>query len=122
MPTRTKRIATSLPQEELAELDRVRERQSMTRSQALRAAVRWYIGVMRRLPPAEEPLPDEVGALREAREEFARGGGRPLRNVFDDLERHPKSLRKHLTAAPFLVTPAKAGVHASAVRAGDGRY
>jgi hypothetical protein len=90
MSTCTKRIATSLLQEELAELDRVRERQSMTRSQALRAAVRWYVGVMRRLPPAEEPLPDEAEALREAHEEFARGGGRPLRAVLDDLERHSK--------------------------------
>jgi metal-responsive CopG/Arc/MetJ family transcriptional regulator len=74
MATRTKKtITTSLPQEELAELDRVRERQNMTRSQALREAVRWYIGAMHRLPPAEEPLPDEIEAMRRAREEFARG-------------------------------------------------
>jgi hypothetical protein len=62
----------------------------MTRSQALREAVRWYVGAMRRLPPAEEPLPDEVEALRKAHEEFARGGGRPLRDVLNDLERHPE--------------------------------
>ena len=54
-----KTIATSLPEEELAELDRVRERQSLSRSQALRQAVRWYVGAMRRLPAPEEPLPDE---------------------------------------------------------------
>jgi hypothetical protein len=45
---------------------------------------------MRRLPPPEEPLPDEVDALREAEAEFARGGGRPLRAVLHDLERRSK--------------------------------
>ncbi len=91
MATRTKKtITASLPQEELAELDRVRERQHLTRSQAVREAVRWYVGAMRRLPPPEEPLPDEIEALREAEEEFARGAGRPLRAVLHDLERHTK--------------------------------
>ena len=85
-----KTIATSLPEEELAELDRLREQQSLTRSQALRQAVRWYLGAMRRLPLPAEPQPDEVEALREAEEEFARGGGRPLRAVLHDLERRPK--------------------------------
>jgi hypothetical protein len=89
MTARTK-ITTSLQAEELDELDRVRERQNLSRSQALRQAVRWYVGAMRRLPPAEEPLPDEVQALREAEEEFARGGGRPLRNVLRDLDRSSK--------------------------------
>jgi hypothetical protein len=36
-----KTIATPLSEEELAELDRLREQQSLTRSQALRQAVRW---------------------------------------------------------------------------------
>jgi metal-responsive CopG/Arc/MetJ family transcriptional regulator len=88
-----KTITTSLPQEDLAALDRVREQQHMTRSQALREAVRWYIGAMQRLPPAEAPLPDEIEALREAEEEFARGGGRPLRDVLHDLDRHTKQSR-----------------------------
>jgi metal-responsive CopG/Arc/MetJ family transcriptional regulator len=91
MTARTKTtIATSLLGEELDELDRVRERQNLSRSQALRQAVRWYIGAMRHLPPPEEPLPDELQALREAEEEFARGGGRPLRDVLRDLDRRPK--------------------------------
>jgi metal-responsive CopG/Arc/MetJ family transcriptional regulator len=85
-----KTIATSLPEEELAEFDRIGERQSLTRSQALRQAVRWYVGAMRHLPDPEEPLPDEVDALREAEAEFARGGGRPLRAVRHDLERRTK--------------------------------
>jgi hypothetical protein len=85
-----KTIATKLPHDEFAELDRVRRTQNISRSEALRQAVRWYVGVMRRLPPPEEPLPDEVEALREAEEEFARGGGRPLRAVLHDLDGHPK--------------------------------
>ena len=89
MTARTK-ITTSLQAEELNELDRVRERQNLSRSQALRQAVRWYIGAMRHLPPPEKPLPDELQALREAEEEFARGGGRPLRDVLRDLDRPPK--------------------------------
>ena len=55
-----------------------------------RQAVRWYVGAMRRLPPPDEPLPDEVEALRDAEAEFARGGGRPLRAVLHDLECRPK--------------------------------
>lgn len=89
MTARTK-ITTSIPAAELDELDRVRERQHLTRSQALRQAVHWYLGAMRRLPPAEEPLPDELQALREAEEEFTRGGGRPLRDVLRDLDRRAK--------------------------------
>ena len=85
-----KTITASLPEEELAELDRLREQHNLTRSQALRQAVRWYVGAMRRLAPPEDPLPDEVEALREAEAEFSHGGGRPLRAVLDDLERRPK--------------------------------
>jgi metal-responsive CopG/Arc/MetJ family transcriptional regulator len=88
--TTRKTVATSLSPEEIDELDRIRERQNLSRSQALRQAVRWYVGAMRRLPPAEEPLPDEIEALREAEKEFARGGGRPLRDVLGDLDRRPK--------------------------------
>jgi metal-responsive CopG/Arc/MetJ family transcriptional regulator len=85
-----KTVATSLPDEELAELDRVREWQNLSRAQALREAVRWYVRTMRQLPPPEEPLPDELEALREAQEEFARGGGRRLRDVLRDLDRRSK--------------------------------
>jgi metal-responsive CopG/Arc/MetJ family transcriptional regulator len=73
MTTSTKTIATTLPAEELAEFDRVRERRSLSRSQALREAIRWYIGAMRSLPPAEDPLPDEIEAIRRGKEQIARG-------------------------------------------------
>jgi metal-responsive CopG/Arc/MetJ family transcriptional regulator len=83
-------ITTSLAEEELAELDRLREQHSLSRSQALRQAVRWYVSAMQRLAPPEDPLPDEVEALRDAEAEFSRGGGRPLRAVLHNLERRPK--------------------------------
>ena len=85
-----KTVTTSLPQGELAEFDRIRGEYNLTRSQALREAVRLYLVAMHRLPAPEEPLPDEVEALREAREEFARGGGRGLRAVLYDVERRTK--------------------------------
>ena len=91
--TARRKITTSLGAEELDELDRVRERQSLSRSQALRQAVRWYIGAMQKLPQPEEPLPDELEALREAEAEFARGGGRPLRDVLRDLDGRLKRSR-----------------------------
>ena len=87
---RKKTITTSLPQAELAEFDRIREQYNLTRSQALREAVHRYLAAVRHLPAPEEPLPDEVEALREAEEEFARGGGRGLRTVLHDLERRTK--------------------------------
>ena len=87
---RSKTLATSLPQCELAEFDRIREQYNLTRSQALREAVRRYLAVMRSLPAPEEPLPDEIEALREAKEEFARGGGRRLRTVLHGLDRRTK--------------------------------
>jgi metal-responsive CopG/Arc/MetJ family transcriptional regulator len=89
----SKTIRTSLPEAELVELDRVCERQSLSRPQVLRQAVRWYVGAMRRLPAPEEPLPDELDALREAEEEFGRGGGRPLRDVLRELDGCPERSR-----------------------------
>jgi metal-responsive CopG/Arc/MetJ family transcriptional regulator len=71
--SKKKTITTTLPPDELAEFDLVCERQSLSRSQALREAIRWYIGAMRSLPPAEEPLPEEIEAIRRGREQIARG-------------------------------------------------
>lgn len=74
MATGTKKTVTiSLPQEELAEFDRVSERQHLSRGEAMREALRWYVEAMHRLPPAEDAAPDEIGAIAQAREEFARG-------------------------------------------------
>jgi metal-responsive CopG/Arc/MetJ family transcriptional regulator len=86
MKTRTqKTVTTSLPHEELEELDRVSERQHLSRSQAMREAVRWYIGAMRNLPPAEDALPDEAEAIERARQEFARGETVRLEDIQREL-------------------------------------
>jgi antitoxin component of MazEF toxin-antitoxin module len=42
-------------------------------------------------PVAEQPLPDELEALDEAEQEFARGETRRLSDVLDDLRRKIKS-------------------------------
>jgi metal-responsive CopG/Arc/MetJ family transcriptional regulator len=78
-------ITTSLPAHELAELDRVSERQSLSRAEAVRAAIRWYIGAVGRLPPAEEPTQDEIDAIRVGEAEFARGETRRLEDVRNEL-------------------------------------
>ena len=86
-------IVASLSQDEVDELDRVCERQNLSRAEAVRQAVRWYIGALRRLPEPEEPHPDEADALREAEEEFVRDGGRPLRDVLRELDDRPERSR-----------------------------
>ena len=74
MSTSTKKtISASLPAHELAALDRVRERQNLSRAEAIREAIRWYVGALGNLPPAEDPLPDEVEAIRQGRQQFERG-------------------------------------------------
>jgi metal-responsive CopG/Arc/MetJ family transcriptional regulator len=78
-----KTVTTTLPADELVELDRVRERENLSRAEAVREAIRWYIGAVRRLPPSEDPTPDEIEAIRLGEEEFARGECRRL----EDLQR-----------------------------------
>ncbi len=86
MPTGLKRtITTSLPEEELAAIDRVRERQAMSRAESVRAAIRWYVGALGNLPPAEDMSPDEVEAIRDGEAEFARGETRRLEDVQNEL-------------------------------------
>ena len=86
MKTATKKtVTTTLPQAELAELDRVSERQHLSRSEAVREAVRWYVESMKRLPPAEDALPDEAEAIDRAREEFARGETVRLEDIQREL-------------------------------------
>jgi metal-responsive CopG/Arc/MetJ family transcriptional regulator len=84
--TGTKRtITTSLPADELAEFDRVRGPQDLSRAEAVRAAIRWYIGVIGSLPPAEEPTLDEIDSIRAGEAEFARGAMRRLEDVQNEL-------------------------------------
>jgi|HubBroStandDraft_4_1064222.scaffolds.fasta_scaffold2375560_1 hypothetical protein len=70
----TKTVVTSLPQEELAELDRVRRRQGLSRSEAVRDAIRWYVGATGWQSPPEELLPDDDRAIRRDKQQIAAYG------------------------------------------------
>jgi metal-responsive CopG/Arc/MetJ family transcriptional regulator len=86
MSTGAKRtITTSLPADELVELDRVRERQDLSRAEAVRAAIRWYIGAIGSLPAAEEPTQAEIEVIRAGEAEFTRGEMRRLEDVQNEL-------------------------------------
>ena len=86
MTAATKKIVrTALSESELAQLDRVRERQRLTRTEAVRAAIQWYLGSVGSLPPAEDATDDEIVAIRRGEEEFARGETRRLEDVQRDL-------------------------------------
>jgi metal-responsive CopG/Arc/MetJ family transcriptional regulator len=80
-----KTITTSLPADELAELDRVSEQQDLSRAEAVRAAIRWYIGAIGSLPPSEEPTQDEIESIRIGEAEFVRGETRRLDDVQNEL-------------------------------------
>ena len=54
-------IAKLLPRDELEELDRLRRDQGVSRADAIRDAVRWYIRWAERLP-FEDPIADETEA------------------------------------------------------------
>ena len=72
---KTKTVAVALPEPMVDELDRVRKRQHLTRSELLREALRQYITVVERNEtiPVEGPLPEEIEAMRRASEEYERG-------------------------------------------------
>ena len=53
-------VATSLPPEEIRELDRVCRDQGVSRLDAVETAVRWYIGREGDLSSIEDPTADEI--------------------------------------------------------------
>ena len=72
---KTKTVAITLPEPMVNELDRIRKRRHLTRSELLREALRRYITVAERSDtiPVEDALPEEIEAMRRANEEYARG-------------------------------------------------
>jgi metal-responsive CopG/Arc/MetJ family transcriptional regulator len=52
----TTTIATSLPQDDLMELDRLRRYQGLTRAEAVRAAIRWYVAADGQRELTEDPI------------------------------------------------------------------
>ena len=54
-------VATSLPADEIRELDRVGRDQGLSRAEAVRAAIRWYLGSPYLPAFVEDPTADEIG-------------------------------------------------------------
>ena len=54
-------VATSLPPDEIRELDRVGRDQGFSRAEAVRAAIRWYLGSPYLPAFFEDPTADEIG-------------------------------------------------------------
>ena len=83
----TKIVTTSLPQDELAEFDRVCEAYHLTRSQAMREAIRQYIAAgARRSIPVVDPEPGEIEAIARGEEAIARGELVTLAELLHELE------------------------------------
>jgi predicted transcriptional regulator len=92
MSGRTKKTITiTLAQEELTALDRVCERDQLTRSQLLREATRLYLSqnVGRKIS-VEDALPDEIEAIEEGQAEIARGEYVLLDDLKNEMGRPPK--------------------------------
>ena len=53
-------VATSLPPDEIRELDRVGRDQGLSRAEAVRAAIRWYLGSPYQPAVLEDPTADEI--------------------------------------------------------------
>jgi hypothetical protein len=92
MKTCTKKNVTiSVAQEELVALDRVRRRDNLTRSQALREAIHRYVGQdSDRKIPVEDALHDELEAIEEGQAQIARGEYVPLDDLKHEMGRPPK--------------------------------
>ena len=73
--SKAKTLAITLPGSMVDELDRLRKRRHLTRSELLREALGRYITVVERSDtiPVGDPLPEEIEAMRRANEEYARG-------------------------------------------------
>ena len=85
--SKTKTVAVTLPEPLVDDLDRIRKRRHLTRSELMREALRRYITVTERSDTisVEDPLPEEIEAMRRANEEYARGECVRL----EDLQREP---------------------------------
>ncbi len=53
-------VTTSLPPDEIRELDRVGRGQGLTRAEAVRTAIRWYLGSPYLPAFFEDPTADEI--------------------------------------------------------------
>lgn len=91
MATRTKKtITASLPQDELAALDRVRKQDHRTRSEVMREALRYYVALRERIQrlPEVDAEPDEIEAIERGREAIKRGEYVTLDDLLHDMGSH----------------------------------
>ena len=87
-------MTVSLPPEMLERLNRVRRFEHRTVSELVREALRRYF--MRAIPE-ETASPEELRSLRRARREYGRGETVSLAELLDELEGHPRVVRKKAT-------------------------
>jgi predicted DNA-binding protein len=86
-----KTVTISLPQKELAALDRLCRRDKLTRAQLLREAIRRYLSqAPDRKIAVEDALPDEIEAIEEGQAEIARGEYVLLDDLKHEMGRPPK--------------------------------
>jgi predicted transcriptional regulator len=91
MNGRTKKTITiSLAQEELVAVDRICERDKLTRPKLLREAIRFYLSQNGRKISVEDALPDEIEAIEEGQAEIARGEYVLLDDLKHEMGRPPK--------------------------------
>ena len=77
-------LSISLPEELVALVELVQRREHRSRSEVMREALRLYF---ERRGLIEDPLPNELAALRKARSEVARGETVPLEEALLELDR-----------------------------------
>src|SRR5271157_3274635 len=95
----TQIMSISLPPAMLRQFEEVRKKESRTRSELVREALRAYFDERY---PAVAPTPAELAALRRGRAAFRRGNSISLAQFLNDLEppRHrPRAKRVSQTAA-----------------------
>lgn len=84
MQTSYKQISITLPEKMLKQLEQLRRRESRTRSELLREALRHYFLYSL---PSEKPTNAEQDAIEKGLQALKKGETYPLVHVVDDLER-----------------------------------
>lgn len=81
----TQIMSISLPPAMLRQFEEVRKKESRTRSELVREALRAYFDERY---PAVTPTPAKLAALRQGRTAFRRGNSASLAQFLDDLKRN----------------------------------
>jgi Arc/MetJ-type ribon-helix-helix transcriptional regulator len=94
----TETMTVSLPPALLCQFEEVRKKESRTRSELVREALRAYFESRY---PVDSPAPDEISALRRGRAAYNRGDAVSLKAFLNDVEPHPhRTGAKRLSKAP----------------------